>query len=90
MNALDAMKRALEEYPGRNPQQLQARKVCEGVLALAATLTQQQGGEQEARELLALECGFDPDSCGKFEGAVVSEAGALRAIAAALQAGTPT
>jgi hypothetical protein len=53
------------------------------------TLTQQQGGEQEARELLALECGFDPDSCGKFEGAVVSEAGALRAIAAALQAGTP-
>jgi hypothetical protein len=55
-----------------------------------STLTQQQGGEQEARELLALECGFDPDSCGKFEGAVVSEAGALRAIAAALQAGTPT
>jgi len=61
-----------------------------GGITTPPTLTQQQGGEQEARELLALECGFDPDSCGKFEGAVVSEAGALRAIAAALQAGTPT
>jgi hypothetical protein len=27
--------RALTEYPEKNPQQLQARKVCEGVLALA-------------------------------------------------------
>ena len=74
-----------EVREGRNP-------FVRGEYALAAiekALTQQQGGEQEARELLALECGFDPDSCGKFEGAVVSEAGALRAIAAALQAGTP-
>lgn len=51
VSALAAIRRALEEYPGRNPQQLQARKVCEGVLALAATLTQQQGGEQEAENI---------------------------------------
>lgn len=60
MNALDAMRRALGEYPGRNPQQLQARKVCEGVLALAATLAQQQGGEQEARAVDARDA-VDPE-----------------------------
>jgi hypothetical protein len=48
MNALAAIRRALEEYPGRNPQQLQAHKVCEGVLKLAATLTQQQPPHPEA------------------------------------------
>jgi hypothetical protein len=32
---LASMVRALTEYPAKNPQQLQARKVCEGVLALA-------------------------------------------------------
>lgn len=31
----DALRWALSEYPKRNPHQLQARKVCEGVAALA-------------------------------------------------------
>lgn len=31
-----ALRWALEEYPKRNPHQLQARKICEGVAALAA------------------------------------------------------
>lgn len=33
-----AFRQALAEYPGRNTQQLQARKVCAGVIALAEAL----------------------------------------------------
>jgi hypothetical protein len=37
----DALRRALAEYPGKNTHQLQAAKVCAGVVALAATFATQ-------------------------------------------------
>lgn len=39
----DALRWALSEYPKRNPHQLQSRKVCEGVAALAAQEARRHG-----------------------------------------------
>ena len=37
LDELERLKRALSEYPLKNRQQLQARKVCAGVIELAAS-----------------------------------------------------
>ncbi len=64
-----AFRQALADYPARNPQLLQARKVCSGVVAMAESLLERRADEFAAAAMKATggappaPPGFIPSEC---------------------------